>query len=90
MSLNYGIIHYDLRKVYVDVSDATSVPFLSLSGGLFREEACFKDHLYENGRYRDLMTWTVDRDGWEDWADSFLALIVPNETGPENLEVSIG
>jgi RimJ/RimL family protein N-acetyltransferase len=51
--LNYGFVHYGLRKIYAEMTPESLSKVSSALTDLFTVEATLKEHFYADGRYVD-------------------------------------
>jgi hypothetical protein len=56
---------WPLRKIYVEAAAYNVAQFESVVGRYFCEEGRLADHVFYNGRYWDLVTFSLSRARWE-------------------------
>lgn len=58
----YAFEHLNLNRLYLDVfaDNTTAVTFYQNSG--FVKEGCFRNHIYSEGRYRDVFVFSLLKD----------------------------
>lgn len=57
---------FNFRKVYAEVGSDNSHHYSSSAGIGFEVEGCLKDHIYANGSFLDMLTFSVTRVRWEE------------------------
>lgn len=74
--VNYLFERWDFRKLYAEVTDSYPA-FAAGAEKYFDVEGRLRDHIFINGRYRDLLILSIRRERWLEYRDRFLRIAGP-------------
>jgi hypothetical protein len=62
--IDYLLANWEIRRMYVEVSERQRPEFLARGGHLFSEEGCLREHEFYEGRYWSRYIYGLRRDQW--------------------------
>lgn len=81
LGFDYAFLTWPFRKVYMEVTETSYSAFRSGLTRFFAEEGRLREHVFWDGRYRDVFILSVLRSTWAQLAPEVLARL-RDEQGP--------